>query len=114
MTDLSVIIVSYNTRDLLGRCLSSVSGASASMNSEIWVVDNGSADGSADTVERDFPRVRLIRNPDNRGFARACNQGMERAGGKYLLLLNSDAMIDADALSGMVAFMERTPDAGMA
>ncbi|MEK6776614.1 MAG: glycosyltransferase family 2 protein [bacterium] len=112
MTDLSVIIVSYNTKDLLLECLTSVFGSASGISCDIHVVDNGSIDGSADAVAQGFPNVRLIRNPDNRGFARACNQGIREAKGKYLLLLNSDAKIGPDSLREMIAFMDKTPDAG--
>ena len=114
MTDLSVIIVSYNTKDLLLECLTSVFGSSSGILCDVHVVDNGSMDGSADAVAQGFPNVRLIRNPDNRGFARACNQGLREAQGKYLLLLNSDAKIKSEALRELIAFMDRTPDAGAA
>ena len=112
MTELSVIIVSYNTKDLLLECLTSVFGSSSGISCDVHVVDNGSEDGSADAVAQGFPNVRLIRNPDNRGFARACNQGLREAQGKYLLLLNSDAKIKSEALHEMIAFMDKTPDAG--
>jgi GT2 family glycosyltransferase len=112
VTDLSVIIVSYNTRELLLQCLSSVLRALVSVTHEVIVVDNGSADGSPDAVEKKFPQLHLIRNQENRGFARAVNQGLQKAGGRYFLLLNSDALIDSEALTKMISFMEKTPDAG--
>jgi hypothetical protein len=112
--DVSVVVVSYNTKDLLVQCLKALSEALTSIQHEVIVVDNGSADGSADAVEKGFPRLRLIRNRDNSGFARACNQGLRTANGKYLLLLNPDAIISQEALSGMIHFMEKTPNAGAA
>lgn len=114
MIDVSVVIVSYNTKDLLVQCVTALSEALTSIQHEVIVVDNGSADGSADAVEKGFPRLCLIRNRDNRGFARACNQGLRMAEGKYLLLLNPDAIISQEALSGMIHFMENTPNAGAA
>ncbi len=112
MTDLSVIIVSYNTRELLLQCLSSVLRALVSVKHEVIVVDNGSADGSSDAVEKEFPQAHLIRNQENRGFARAVNQGFQKAEGRCFLLLNSDALIESEALTKMISFMEKTPDAG--
>ena len=85
----SVILVSYNTCDLLRRALTGLTG-DADVN-EIWVVDNASADGSAEMVRREFPEVGLIENKVNRGFGRANNQAIERATGDLILLLNSDA-----------------------
>lgn len=114
--DLSVVTVSYNVRELLAECLKSVqdSLADSALAYEIWVIDNASSDGSAEMVRRDFPTVRLIANRENRGFAAASNQGIAQAQGRFLLLLNPDTRVLGDAPSELVAFMEHTPDAGMA
>jgi GT2 family glycosyltransferase len=111
--DVAVIIVSYNTRDLLGRCLDRVAGAAGPFAVEVVVVDNASADGSADMVAERFPSVQLIRNRENRGFAAGCNQGIEATSSEFVLLLNSDAFIDRDALEGMISFMREVPEAGV-
>lgn len=106
---LSIIIVNWNTRQLLARCLESLEdhfGASARLNVETFVVDNGSTDGSAEIVEQRFPWVRLIANSENAGFARANNQGIARSRGRYVVLLNSDTDVHPGALDVMVAFME--------
>jgi GT2 family glycosyltransferase len=103
--DLTVIIVSLNTRDLLAACLRTVF-ASAGVTFEVYVVDNGSRDGSADLVARDFPAVHLIRNDDNRGFAAANNIAIRRATGRQVLLLNPDTEIQPDTLQRMVRFMD--------
>jgi GT2 family glycosyltransferase len=93
---LSIVIVSWNTRDLLRRCLASVAAESDSFRPdgvETIVVDNASTDGSAAMVRTDFPGTRLLTNLENVGFARANNQGIRGAGGAYLLLLNPDTEI---------------------
>jgi N-acetylglucosaminyl-diphospho-decaprenol L-rhamnosyltransferase len=90
---ISVIVVSYNTCDLLRRCLASLTEAD-----EVIVVDNASRDGSAEMVAAEFPSVILIRNERNRGFGAACNQGLDLATGDFWLLLNSDAAAEPGAL----------------
>ena len=85
--DLSIIIVNYNTRALLQDCLHSLMNTEG-RNCEVIVVDNASVDGSAEMAASNFPGVVLVRNRENAGFARANNQGMKLARGKYLLLLN--------------------------
>ena len=112
--DLSVIIVSYNVREFLQQCLHSLEKAGEGLSMEIIVVDNASGDGSAEMVRREFPRVRLIENRDNRGFSRANNQAVRIAGGRYLLLINPDTLAREDTLAAMIAFMEAHPEAGAA
>ncbi len=107
----SVVIVSYQVRDLLRACLASVR-AQAGVEVETFVVDNLSRDGSADMVAAEFPEVRLIRNLDNRGFARANNQALAEATGDVLLLLNPDTELPAGALAALVAVFGRHPRAG--
>lgn len=109
--DLSVVVVSWNTRELLAACLGSLFAAPKPAL-EVWVVDNGSGDGSREMVARDFPAVRLIANADNLGFARANNQALERARGRHVLLLNSDTRVVDDALARLVAFLDDHPEAG--
>ncbi len=110
--DLSVIIVSYNTRTLLDACLKSVACSSSSLSLETIVVDNASTDGSAEQVREHHPQVRLIRNPRNAGFAAATNQGISIAGGRYLLLLNSDTVVLEECLDRVVRFADAHPEAG--
>ncbi len=107
--DLSIIIVSYNTRELLRECLQSLQ--CEGIRCERIVVDNASADGSAEMVQREFPTVRLIANAENRGFGAACNQGLQAAQGRYLLILNADVRATPGALERLVAFMEAHPEA---
>jgi GT2 family glycosyltransferase len=112
--DISVIIVNWNTRDLLLNCIRSVFATIQGITFEIWVVDNGSTDGSQKAVKTSFPQVHLIENPTNRGFAAANNQALKRMAGRYALLLNSDAALTDGAVQKLLAFMESTPNAGMA
>lgn len=117
---LSIIIVNWNTRDLLATCLDSIErslfsgdGGGAGLETEIIVVDNGSTDGSAEMLRRDYPGVRRIENRENIGFARANNQGLAASRGRYLLLLNTDAFLRGPALAQLVRFMDEHPDAGI-
>lgn len=114
MPVLSIIIVAWNTRDLLAACLASLAAFPPEAAHEIIVVDNASGDGSAAMVQRDFPHVHLIENPTNAGFAAANNQALAVCQGRYVLLLNSDAEATAGALDALVNFMERHPQAGAA
>src|SRR5687767_5972648 len=93
MIDLSIIIVNYNTRDLLVHCLRSVFVTLDGMSAEVWVVDNASTDGSSEMVASSFPKVRLICNAQNVGFASANNQALCQTEGRFLFLLNSDAAL---------------------
>ena len=113
--DVSVIIVSYNTRELLRECIESILCADGddAVAAEVIVVDNASADGSAPMVAERFPQVRLIANPDNRGFGAACNQGLEVARGRYALILNADIRAQPGALQRLVEFMDAHPDAAI-
>lgn len=107
---LSIVITSWNTRELLRRCLDSVAAATREIESEVIVVDNGSNDGSAELVAMRFPDVILLRNADNLGFAIATNQGAALASAEYLLLLNSDTEVDRSALDQLVGFLESRSD----
>mgnify|MGYP000436249468 CR=1 FL=1 len=110
--DLSIVIVSWNTRKLLEACLRSVYAETRGLTFEVFVVDNASVDGSPEMVERAFPQVRLIRNAANVGFARASNQALRLSRGRYVLLLNPDTVILDQALVRMVHFMDQHPDIG--
>jgi GT2 family glycosyltransferase len=112
--EVSVIIVSYNTRELLRECIESILCEQGDgLGVEVIVVDNASADGSAAMVAERFPQVRLIANPDNRGFGAACNQGLEIAQGRYALILNADIRAQPGALQRLVEFMDAHPDAAI-
>jgi N-acetylglucosaminyl-diphospho-decaprenol L-rhamnosyltransferase len=122
--DLAIVIVSFNTRELLCDCLRSVY-ASQGVTFDVCVVDNASSDGSPDMVAAEFPQARLIRSPVNGGFAYANNLGLAAWGWsaqsaecqecpRYGLLLNSDTVIPPEALARMVSFMDSHPQAGAA
>ncbi|NJK80197.1 MAG: glycosyltransferase family 2 protein [Chloroflexaceae bacterium] len=109
---LSIVIVNWNTADLLRDCLRSLAASTVAAGTEIIVVDNGSADDSAAMVHREFPTVRLIANRDNVGYTRANNQGLAASEGRYVLLLNSDTLVPPYTLAALLAFMERFPQVG--
>ena len=110
----SVVIVSFNTRELLRECINTLDRESSGVTYETIVVDNASRDGSADMVAADFPNVRLVRSDKNLGFAAANNLGFAEAGGKYVVLLNSDAFLKHDALRISVERMNKSPQVGLA
>lgn len=111
--DLSVIVVSYNTRRLLDDCLRSLLAANAPPGGmEIIVVDNASSDGSTEMVRQEHPNVRLIALDENLGYSAANNRGAAVARGDYLLYLNSDTVVGQDALAEPLAFMRERPDIG--
>lgn len=103
---LSIIIVSYNTCEVLRDCLDSVR-REAGMPHEVIVIDNASPDGSADMVAREFPEAVLVRNADNEGFSPANNTGMKLAGGRYIVLLNPDTVVRPGAVPAWVEAHER-------
>jgi len=111
--DLSIVIVNWNTRDLLRDCLVSVFAGSGPLRIEVWVVDNGSADGSLAMLKAEFPSVKLIANAENRGFAAANNQALARAAGRHMLLLNTDTIVHGRVLAQAVAFLDAHPGIGI-
>lgn len=115
MADLSVVVLSYNTRAVLNRCLTELFGAAADIDLELQVivVDNGSSDGTVEHLRQHFPEVELILNKRNVGFAVGNNQGMARATADFILLLNSDAFIDAMTIERALEVMRRRPATGV-
>jgi len=111
---LSIIIVSYNTKEYLLPCLKSIFEKDDGIFQEVIVVDNGSRDGSGEEVKEKFPFIHLIENKKNLGFAKAANQGLQKASGRYLLLINPDAQVKRGAIEQFVSFMESHPEAGVA
>lgn len=109
----TAVVVSYNTREDLRRCLASLR-AHSGIPCRVVVVDNASTDGSADLVEKEFPEARVIRNRENFGFSRANNQGLREAAGAYALILNSDAELTPGALPALVARLDARPRLGAA
>ena len=110
--DLSVVIVNYNVRAFLEQALSSVVRAAEGLAVELFVVDNGSADGSVEMMRERFPDVRLIANEENAGFAKANNQALRLARGRHVLLLNPDTIVQEDTLRTLLGFMAAHPEAG--
>ena len=128
--DLSIIVVSWNTKDLLAQCLHALeeqtetfkpSAAGPRSNAcpersrrvETFVVDNASTDGSAAMIRKHFPEVHLLQNDENLGFAAANNQGIRQSTGRYILLLNSDTKVHEDTLTSIVRFFDQVPTAGV-
>jgi len=116
---LSIVIVNLNARDLTLKCLDSIKKGAKDLSFEVLLTDNGSSDGSVKAFKKiekeDFwkGRFTLILNRRNEGYAKANNQGIKRAKGKYILLLNNDTVIHAGALQKLLEFAESTPDAGV-
>jgi GT2 family glycosyltransferase len=110
--DLSVFIVSYNTRELVKECLASIFENSGGIKFEVIVVDNGSSDGTVEVVRSLFPQARLIANDQNLYFTKANNQALRVSRGRYILILNSDTRVEAGTLPKMVAFMDAQPHVG--
>lgn len=113
-TKVSVVIVNWNTRELLQDCLNSLPWDSQRVELEVIVVDNGSEDGSPEMVEQHFPQVRLIRNEDNLGFVLANNQGLRAATGDFLLMLNSDTEVQPGAIERLVEVLAEDEQIGAA
>ena len=109
--DISVIVVSYNTKVLTLQCIKSVKEEGPSVTKEIIVIDNGSTDSSVASLRK--LQITLIENKNNQGFAKAVNQGIEIASGKYILLLNSDTVIPKGAIEKLLRFAQGKNEAGV-
>ncbi|HEC24163.1 MAG TPA: glycosyltransferase [Chloroflexi bacterium] len=126
MHDLGIVIVNWNTRDYLHRCLKTVFASAGDFSCRVIVVDNGSSDGSAEMVAREFPQVTLISGHGNVGYPAGNNLGLRALGyadraediapdaPRYALLLNPDTELPPDALARMIAFMDAHPEVGAA
>lgn len=110
-TKVAGVVVSYNTRDDLLRCLRSLEAATLPL--ELLVVDNASSDGSAEAARREFPHAVVVANAENRGFAAACNQGWRASSAPYVLFLNSDAEVSPGAVEALAGFLDARPDVGI-
>jgi hypothetical protein len=111
--DVSIIIVNWNTCDIIRDCLKSIYEQTCDITFEVIVVDNASSDSSVTMVRAEFPRLILIENTENRGFAAANNQGIAIANGRYNLLLNPDTVILDGAIQKSVIFAEQQPTCGV-
>ncbi len=104
--DLSIVIVSYNVEELLKKCLKSIFDFQTGLKFEVMVMDNHSEDQSTKMLKEEFPGVRLMENPRNLGFSFACNQGIKRSRGRYILLLNPDTEFTPGGINEMIQFMD--------
>ncbi len=111
-TDLSIIIVNYNTEKLLGECLNSVYENIEGLDFEVFVVDNNSSDNSVAMIKDKFPQVQIIENKRNVGFAGANNQAIKKATGNYVFLLNPDTIVLTNNIKGIIDFMENDDSVG--
>ncbi len=109
----SVIIVSYNTRDMTLGCLRTLFDQTRDVDLDVWVVDNASRDGSCDAIRQEFSQVHVIENPDNAGFGAANNRALTQARGDWFLLLNSDAFVQDGAIQTMVEYAQAHPQVGV-
>lgn len=112
--DLSISMISFNTKQYLKNCLNSILENTKNLNFEILLVDNGSKDGSAEMVQKKFPKVKIIKNRQNLLFIKAHNQNLRRAKGRYFLLLNEDALIGSNVFEKMIKFLDKNPKIGLA
>jgi hypothetical protein len=110
---LSIIIVNYNVKDLLKKCLQSIEQTVKPIEYEVIVIDNCSVDGSVALIKADFPQVKIIENHENRGFAAANNQGINCSHGDYILLLNPDTIVLSNSVERMLEFIENHQQAGI-
>ena len=112
--DLSVILVNYKMRDALLACMQSVADDAKGLVTEVVVVDNASGDGSRQAVAQRFPGARYIANPDNRGYARAVNQGLAATSGRYALIMNPDCDVKPGAIGALVRALDERPERAVA
>lgn len=110
--DLSIVIVNYNTKKLTLECIKSIYTANILHDFEVIVVDNASSDDSVSAIKKLFPAVRIIKNQENVGFSKANNQAIYISNARYVLLLNSDTIVEKDTLSTIVEFMDVNQDIG--
>ena len=108
--DISIIIVNWNTKELLLDCLTSAFQTIKNVTFEVWLVDNASTDGSVETAKDRFPEIRVIENQENLGYAVANNRALKRMRGRYALLLNTDAVLTDGAVEEIYCFMDKNPE----
>ena len=111
--DVSIVIVSFNTRNVLRECLQSIEREAVGLETEVWIVDNHSSDGSPEMIEQEFPHVHLVRSEVNLGFGAANNAAFASVRGRYVVLLNSDAFLCPDSLRLAVQHMDQQPEVGL-
>jgi len=111
---ISIIIVNWNTRELLVDCIESIYASPPEGEFDIWIVDNYSSDGSPAMIRESYPDVNFIENDENVGFGKANNQALRKSQGDYVLLLNPDTVVKTNAISELINFLDNNPDAGIA
>jgi GT2 family glycosyltransferase len=111
--DVSIVIVNYKTRGLVKQCLKSIRRAAPKLDYEVLVTDNASGDGSAEMIRERFPEARLFALSENIGFGRGNNLPMTKAKGRYVFILNPDAMLTDGAVEAMASYMDAHPDVGV-
>jgi GT2 family glycosyltransferase len=112
--DLSIVIVNYNTRQLLLDCLASIYRTAQAISIECIVIDNASSDGAVEAVRALFPQVRVVANTQNKYFSAAYTQGIELATGSYVLVINPDTLVQGQMLTQLVQQMDQQPEIGAA
>ena len=113
VTNLSIVVVSWNTKKYMEECLTSLRTIDGNLSAEIIVVDNASADGTPEMIRTQFPEVKLIETGANLGFAKGNNVGIKEATGEYICLINSDVNVPSDCLQKMYSYMEQQPTVGL-
>lgn len=111
--DLSILVVTYNTKDLVGKCIQSVRSYNGNYQIEIIIVDNNSEDGTSEFIREIFPNVKLIKNMFNYGFAVGMNQAYKLALGRYVMTFNPDAEINNSSIDAAIGFLDTNPDTGL-
>ncbi|PKQ28062.1 MAG: hypothetical protein CVT63_04680 [Candidatus Anoxymicrobium japonicum] len=114
MNAVAAVVINRNTSELLRECIETIFASEFAGGISVWVVDNGSDDGAPQMVLREFPGVDLIWNSSNAGYARACNQGINATREPYVLILNSDTALSANAVTEVIGYLERNPKAAIA
>lgn len=113
MTTLSIIILTYNQKDLTLRCLRSLRDGISDVSAEIIIVDNGSTDGTRKKIEKEFPDVVYIRNDKNLGVAAGRNIGIDASHGDFIMILDNDTLVPGGALQALVEYLDSHPDVGL-
>ena len=111
--DASIVIVSWRVKEQLRVCLNSLFDKTQNLEFEVFVVDNNSNDGTVKMVQNEFSSVHCIKNHENYGFAKACNQAIKKSKGEYILLLNPDTTLKENSIQKVIKFMNKTPNAGI-
>src|SRR5208283_3241541 len=111
--DISIIIVSWNAKEILLECMKSLIDETDKLHVEIIVVDNASTDGSPEAIKESFPQVYLIQNKENLGFAKANNIGIRHSSGRYICLMNSDVKVLKGCFNKLLDFLDQHPTVGM-